>query len=210
MNLAKKGKLQLIRGAARRGPVVLVRQLWLALMDSFVRKRHLVFRLGATSCAAQSQAGQDVQQVREIRSREDLTSDELASLTDPEAAHDWGMLEWLDAGWQLWVLTEEGRIQAVAWVRDAAHSRDFFVPLTDTEELFWHVYVLPRYRGRNLQGRLWDTIVASKISAGIDGFYTNCRDYNLPSRLNILKTGFSPVGHCNEYRLTHHRTWRQY
>ncbi|WP_170359768.1 GNAT family N-acetyltransferase [Ruegeria arenilitoris] len=210
MKLVKKGKTQLILGAAQRGPGALARQVWLALMDSFVRKRHLVFRLDAGSREGGPKAGKNAAQVREILSPGDFPQDALALLNDPEAAHDWGAMGWLEAGWRLWVLEKDGHVQALAWVRDAAHSRDFFVPLNEYEELFWHIYVLPQYRGRNLQGQLWKAIVADRMADGVQGFFTNCRDYNVPSKLNIQKVGFVPVGHCDEGRLTRRRVWRSY
>lgn len=210
MKLAKKGKIQLIRGAAQRGPGVLARQTWLALMDSFVRKRHLVFRLDGKGSQCEPQVGLCTEKIREILTLDDLSREDMALLNDPSTAHDWGAVAWLKTGWRLWVLEDEGQIQALAWVRDAAHSGDFFVPIGAQEELFWHVYVLPQHRGKNLQEKLWRAVAAGRVSEGVEGFFTNCRDYNLPSRRNILKMGFVPVGHCDENRLTRRRIWRGY
>lgn len=210
MKLAKKDKMRLILGAAQRGPAVFVRQVWLALMDSFVRKRHLVFKLDRDSCEFGLKTGQDAVQVREILSSDAFELEEQAWLKDPEGSHDWGTVGWLEAGWRLWVLEKDDQIQALAWVRDAAHSRDFFVPLSEQEELFWHVYVLPQFRGGNLQGQLWSAIIANRMTHGVEGFFTNCRDYNMPSKLNIQKMGFLPVGYCDESRLTRRRVWRSY
>lgn len=210
MKLAKKGKIQLIQGAARLGPGMLIKQVWLAFLDSFVRKRHLVFRLDTQNRSMSQPALSGGGRLREVLSADELDQPDLAWLTDPLAAHDWGTVDWLALGWRLWVLEEDDNVQALAWVRDATHSRDFFVPLGEREELFWHVYVLPDYRGRNLQERLWRMIAADRASDGVEGIFTNCRDYNLPSRKNILKMGFSPVGQCDENRIMRRRVWRSY
>lgn len=208
MQLAKKGKIQLMRGAARRGPRIFVRQAWLALADSFIRKRHLVFRLDVDGWAREPALGHA--QLREVLSASEISQAELDQLNDPSDIHDWGAIEWLELGWRLWLLGENKEILALAWVRDARQSSDFFVPLGDTEELFWHVYVMPRYRGMNLQERIWAAIASRRAADGITGFFTNCRDYNLPSRSNIVRMGFLPVGHCDESRLTRRRTWSEY
>ncbi len=210
MKLAKKGKIQLIQGAARLGPLMLIKQTWLAFLDSFVRKRHLVFKLDTRKGFMSQPSLKDGGRLREVLSADELKQPDLSWLTDPQAEHDWGAVDWLISGWRLWLLEEAGEVQALAWVRDATHSRDFFVPLGDKDELFWHVYVLPGYRGHNLQGQLWRMIAADRASDGVDSIFTNCRDYNLPSRRNILKMGFSPVGQCDENRIMRRRVWRSY
>ena len=210
MKLAKRGKIQLMLGAARLGPWLLVRQVWLALLDSFVRKRHLVFRLDPSGWIPPQDTNSGQAQLREVLSADDILKGKLAWLNDPVAAHDWGAAGWLQQGWRVWLLEENGQTLALAWVRNAEQSSDFFVPLGETEELFWHVYVLPGYRGRNLQQRVWSAIARHRIADGVTGFFTNCRDYNLPSRANIIKMGFSPIGHCDESRITRRRTWSEY
>lgn len=210
MKLAKKGKVQLILSAARLGPQALIRQIRLVLMDSLVRKRHLVFRLDAGKYTSRQDTGLEKARLREILSADDILQGELAWLNDPATAHDWGAVAWLKQGWQLWMLEEKGQVLALAWLRNAPQSRDFFVPLDDNEELFWHVYVLPQHRGQNLQERIWAAIAHLRSTAGIAGFFTNCRDYNLPSRANIEKMGFQAVGHCDESRIMRRRVWRGY
>ncbi len=208
--LRSRKKVVLLRGAARLGPNTLIKQAWLALADSFVRKRHLVFRLDASECEWLDEAVVGCAQLREFVSAKDIPPNELAWLNDSEDFHDWGSFRWLEQGWHLWLLQENEQILTLAWTRASRQSRDFFVPMKEKEELFWHVYVLPQYRGRNLQKRIWSAIACRRAAEGVTGFFTNCRDYNLPSRANIEKMGFLCVGHCDESRITRRRSWHAY
>lgn len=201
-------KMRLVRGAAARGPAAAVRQAGLVLADTVLRKKHLVFRVTAEEIAARPFAPPPGITFAEIPSWDALPAAFRERVEDPAEAIDWGAREWFDRGWRLWVgMDGPDRIAALGWWRSAAQARDFFVPVPEDAELLWHATVLPEYRGRRLQVPLCVCLMQHRARAGIRAFFTNCRDYNTPSRRNIQSMGFRCIGHCRESRLTGRRSW---
>lgn len=200
-------KLSMLRGAWRQGPGQVARQLWLIGADGLWRRRHMVFRQGADALAARNHPAPAGLKMREISALTQLSEMSRARLAKSDVASKWGAESWFDLGWRLWVAEEDGLLAALAWWRGAAESADFFVPLEQGQELLWHIFVLPEYRGRGLQRILWVALAQNRTRDGITDFLTNCRDYNIPSRRNIEKSGFVLIGACDENRYTGHRIW---
>lgn len=200
-------KLAILRGAWQRGVRLLARQFWLISADAVWRRQHLVFRQDAAALAARTHTAPVGFTMREIGSLAELTEASRVRLAEADVASKWGAEDWFSLGWRLWIGEEDRRIAAFAWWRNAAESADFFVPVEPTQEVLWHVFVLPEYRGRNLHRILWAALAQNRVREGIAGFLTNCRDYNLPSRYNIETAGFVRIGACSENRYTGRRLW---
>lgn len=198
-------KLDLVRAAARRSPAVAVRQLSPVLADTFVRQKHLVFHTPAQRLLAGAAPAAGGFGFREMPAAEALAT-LPQRLPAPEGrAVDWGRPDWFVRGWRLWVAEQDGQIAALAWWRNAAQARDYLPALRADEELLWHCTVLPAFRGRNLQALAWHALARDRVADGIVGFYTNCRDYNLPSRRNIERVGFTCIGFIRIDRLSGRR-----
>jgi hypothetical protein len=206
--LARRKKVQLIRGAAGRGVVPFLRQTALCLADSGLRQKHLVFRISADRIRSTPFDPPAGLSFREVSSLTDLSRGDQGRLADPQERIDWGDAGWFDRGWRLWVAEARDGLVALGWWRSAAQTQDFFCPLPATSEVLWHSTVLPEFQGQGLQVPLRVSLMRDRISAGTTEFYTNCRDYNTPSRRNILRMGFDCIGACTVSRITGHREFR--
>lgn len=198
-------KLDLVRAAARRGPAVAARQLSLVLADTFLRQKHLVFHAPAQRLLAGAAPAADGFGFREMSAAEALATLPQRLDAPGHRAVDWGRPDWFAHGWRLWVAERQGELAALAWWRGAAQARDYLPALRADEELLWHCTVLPAFRGCNLQAQAWQALARARTAAGITGFYTNCRDYNLPSRRNIARVGFTCIGFVRIDRLSGRR-----
>jgi RimJ/RimL family protein N-acetyltransferase len=128
-------------------------------------------------------------------------------LIDPWKHIDWGEESWFHKGWRLWTAEQEGQLVALCWWRSAAQSRDFFCPLSQESEVLWHVTVIPEFQGNGMHIPLWLSLMRERVTDGVADFYTNCRDYNTPSRRNIERMGFSLIGYATDSRWTGRRKW---
>jgi RimJ/RimL family protein N-acetyltransferase len=205
--LGQKKKVQLIQGAAGRGFMPFVRQTLLCAADSSLRKRHLVFRITADNVRnTPFTAPRDVF-FREANSWDDLTKSAQSNLEDPGKGIDWGNQNWFDKGWRLWIAEKEDQLVSLGWWRSAQQSQDFFCPLPEDAEVLWHSTVLPEFQGQGLQVSLRLSLMRERVATGVTEFYTNCRDYNTPSRKNIERMGFRLIGYATDSKWTGRRNW---
>ena len=203
--LQNRPKVALLQGAARRGPRTFLRQAGLVAADSLLRKKHLVFRLDAPDLPpVPASPGLTF---REIASLDGLHPADRELILAPGSTISWGDPDWFDRGWRLWIVEEGGRLVALGWWRNAEQSRDFFIPVPPDGELLWHATVLPALRGRNLHAVLRLALMHQRASQGVRCFFTNCRDYNAPSHRNILRMGFTQIGHVDESKISGKRRW---
>jgi hypothetical protein len=211
-SLSQKRKVQLLLGALGRGPATALAQGQRIALDSLVRQKHLVFRMDADTVLAQELPETPGIVFSEIPGWQALPAAFRARLEDPNAAPiDWGSRDWFDRGWRLWAAMEgKDNVAALGWWRSAEQSRDFFIPLPDDAELLWHVIVLPEYQGRRLQVPRAISLMQWRAREGVRAFFTNCRDYNTPSRRNIERMGFTCIGACTVSRITGRRRWLSY
>ncbi|UWQ16081.1 hypothetical protein K3556_15990 (plasmid) [Aliiroseovarius sp. M344] len=202
----QKHKVILLRSSWKRGLRQFVRQAVLVLLDSTVRKKHMAFKLGADA-------------LRELPS---LTDGSILThgtkwdafpqrlqkqIMQLDETVEWGDLSWFDKGWRLCVGEIEGRVVCIGWMRNAENSQDFFIKLPDKTELLWHLIVIPEFRGQRLHQRFWLMLMHDRAKDGVESFFTNCRDYNLPSFYNIQKLGFKLIGHRIDNKLTGKSRW---
>jgi RimJ/RimL family protein N-acetyltransferase len=205
---ARRKKVQLIRGAAGRGLVPFLRQTVLCIADSGLRQKHLVFRISADKVRAMPFDPPPDMSFREVTSWDELSKGAQSRLSDPQEQIDWGDAGWFDRGWRLWVAESRAGLVALGWWRSAAQTQDFFCPLPATSEVLWHSTVMPEFQGKGLQVPLRVSLMRERVLGGVTEFYTNCRDYNTPSRRNILRMGFECIGACIVSKLTGQRRFR--
>jgi hypothetical protein len=207
MRFLRKYKFQLLRGALQRGFITFIRQAYVIALDSMVRQKHLVFRATHEDIPRGFQQKDSTLSFREISSWKELREDDRKRLFDPQQAIDFGGVDWFDQGWRLWIGEIDGRLAVLGWWRGAKQSRDFFCSLPEDAELLGHVTTLPDSRGLGLHVMLWVTFMQERIKVGVNSFYTNCREYNIPSHRNILRMGYCCIGYCTVNKYTGHRKW---
>ena len=207
MRLLKKYKVQLLRGALQRGFTAFIRQTYMIALDSAIRQKHLVFRATCEDIPHEFRLENITLSFREISSWDEIQDDDRKKLFDPQQAIDIGSADWFDHGWRLWIGEINGRLAVLGWWRDAEQSQNFFCPLPEDAEMLGHATTLPDFRGLGLHVTLWVVFMQERKKAHINSFYTNCREYNIPSHRNILRMGFRCIGYCTVSKWTKHRKW---
>ena len=207
IRLLQKNKILLLRGAAKRGLQPFLRQTYLISMDLLLREKHLVFQVDATDVMKIQIHNTYGLTVREITSWESLLAIVRQQSSVTPNFLNLGNPEWLKLGWRLWIGELNGHLACLGWLRSAEQSADFFCPMSENSELLWHVTVLPEFRGRSFHVLLWLAIMRLRMPEGVARFYTNCREYNIPSRCNIRKAGLHCIGFSRYSKITKRRTW---
>jgi RimJ/RimL family protein N-acetyltransferase len=114
------------------------------------------------------------------------------------------------AGGVLWIGRLDGQIANVGWTRTGDCVRTWFFPLADHWVVLSHFLTLPVSRGRGLYSCLMSHIVNRLAADGIDRFFIDCADWNLPSIRGIEKLGFRRLGcgiSSRKGRLIWHPEW---
>lgn len=209
MQFFEKYKVQLLRGALKRGLATFTRQAYLIFLDSAIRQKHLIFKATREDIPHDSRQTDSALSFQEILSWHELRIDDQKILFNQQQAIDIGGLDWFDRGWRLWIGEVHGRLAVLGWWRSAEQSEDFFCPLPDDAELLWHATTLPGFQGMELHIMLRVTLMEERMKSGINSFYMSCRDYNTPSHRNILKMGFRNIGYYTVSKWTgkHKRHW---
>jgi len=205
--LGQKYKVVLLRNAARRGASAFLRQAHLIGLDMLLRKKHLIFYADATDVLAEKVPPAKGVIFTEMPSWNAFCEIVARQPVAVPATVELGSKEWFDRGWRLWIGEMDQRLACLGWLRNAEQSQDFFCQMKTSSELPWHVTTLPDFLGRNLHVLLWATLMRMRIESGVPCFYTNCRDYNIPSHHNIRKMGFRLIGYTIDSKITGRRTW---
>lgn len=177
------------------------------MADSVLRQRHLIFHLDAGELREGMAALPEGMTFREVARLDGLPASDRQRLVAGGAGLEWGDAIWFEEGWRLWTGFRHGSLACLGWVRNAAQSRHFFIPLPEDAELLWHQTVLPEFRGHRLQMALMLSMMRWRRRSGIRHFFINCRDYNTPSRKNIVRAGFRPVGYYEISKITGMQQW---
>lgn len=204
--LVKKKKVSLLLKSWKRGIFPFGNQLKLIVLDSAIRKKHLVFKLDAQNLTKASTNTEQESLIHKM-SWEEFPPYIRTQILEFDETIDWGDLSWFNNGWRMCVGELNNQVVSVGWLRDAQASSDFFVDMPIQSELLWHLTVVPDFQGRQLHAKFRLMLMQERADKGIQCFYTNCRDYNLPSYYNILKLGFQCIGYCTENRLTGGKRW---
>lgn len=200
-------KAGLLRGAARRGPKAFFRQTWLAVADSILRQKHLVFRLASTKLLHQEFHPPEGWDFAEFHAWEALPQAWRLQLSDLEPGKTyWGSAAWFDRGWSLWAASSDGQLGAVSWWCNAGQSREFFCRVPEDHGLLWQSAVMPAFLGSGLHVALLISVMRHQARRGVNGFFINCREYNTPSCCNILRMGFELIGYVTISKISGRRT----
>lgn len=202
VNLREKKKLILLHSAYRRGIIPLTRQLYLSLLDIFLRRKYLVFALNIEPNSSNIQLDRPQINIQFIRSWEDIPSEIKSRLISGNENIEWGNRSFFSRPRKLWALRLDNRIATLGWLASPEFERDFIWPVPDTAEILHQVTVLPEFRGRGLQILHQKMLIDERVKIGVTSFYISCHEYNTTSHRNILRTGFSQIGYSRRSRLT--------
>lgn len=193
-------RAMLLKKAWQRGFWSFISQSWLIFADSFLRKKEIVFHLDAQNVSLAPITLPDGLQFQEISRWEDLPASFRTRVMDPNSDLEWSGRTWFDKNRRLWVGIQDGAVATLGWWCGPEEAALHFFPIPAGAELFLHATTLPEYRGRNLHRLLRQTFMQARRKDGVTAFYAHVRDYNTPSRRNIVKMGFKPVGKIVEWR----------
>jgi len=205
--LSKRKKYVLLRSAFKRGWRPFMLQAYMTFADTFLRRRHLIYRATAEDVRTRDIPVVPGLEFREVGRWEDLPESSRQRLLDDYDFLTWGDPSWFDKGWRLWIGEFGDKLATLTWWRPPEQCKDFFVELPPGAELIWQTVTMPEFRGRGLTTVQSLNLLKHRIDAGISAFYSCCEDYNTTSARNIPSRGFTMIGHTSQSKITGRRSW---
>lgn len=189
-------RVALLQAALRAGVGPFIRQAWLIGADR-LRQKELIYRLDASEVTVTPPDLPPGLRFHEVTAWDDLPEDFRTRVTTGD--FQWNGRDWFGKR-RLWVGTVDGTVATLGWWCDTQETALHFFSIPVGAELLIHAATLPEFRGHNLHSLLRITCMQERVRQGTKAFYVHCLDYNTPSRRNIERMGFRPVGHTLTWR----------
>ncbi len=109
------------------------------------------------------------------------------------------MRNFLDQGGKLWIGRLAERFANLGGTRTGDRMDAYFFPLISQSAVFSHFVTFPGYRGKNLFPAMLVGILRTLAGQGIEIFYIDCTDWNIPSIRGIERAGFQLIGHGRDH-----------
>jgi hypothetical protein len=107
----------------------------------------------------------------------------------------WDVQGFLEQGGKIWLGRLEGRLANLGGTRTGDRMDFYFFPLIPKSAVFSHFVTFPDFRGKNLFQAMMGKILLTLAGQGVEQFYIDCTDWNIPSIRGIERTGFQLIGH---------------
>jgi RimJ/RimL family protein N-acetyltransferase len=107
----------------------------------------------------------------------------------------WDMKEFMNQGGNLWIGRLKGQVANLGGTRTGDRMNAYFFPLISNSVVFSHFVTFPAFRGQNLYSAMMVRILRTLAEQGVEQYFVDCADWNLPSIRGIERAGFQRIGH---------------
>ena len=192
-------RLQLLQISARYGIRSLAYQTFLVMRDLFALKFRGPRRALIYAREAMAENMNPTWSLPHVKVLTYYDEKSIPSTITKEIKTNQGLLGWnledgFHLGWQLWVVCIKGQFAGGSWMVLGSDSCDFMMQTDSEEAVIRQTSVLPGFRGRGIQRLLYQHMSGNLTKKDLRRIYISCWDYNIPSRRNIERCGFQPLG----------------
>lgn len=210
LKIKDRKKVILIKSSMKHGISCFSKQIYLSFCDTFLRRRHLIYRANKEDILKKEIVKVDGLSFREVKGWCDFRKNTQQYLLQNRELLQWGDPSWFDRGWRLWVGEFGEDLATLSWWIPYENVQNFFIEIPSDSELMWQSTTIPKYRGRGLFTHHRLNLLRDRIDNGVNCFFVCCEEFNSTGKKNLPKQGFRLMGHHTRNKITGREKWRPF
>ncbi len=159
------------------------------------RQRRLVYGLSAAELDRISKVDIPGYGIECISSWKEMGSSMCREFEIQKQLIYWDVRGFLEQGGKIWLGRLENELVNLGGTRTGDKIDSYFFPLVHHSAVLSHFVTFPAFRGKNLFQAMMVNILHTLAGQGVEQFFVDCNDWNIPSIRGIERTGFQLIGH---------------